>query len=208
MPFLLDEYLTGGVVPIQQVRAFLSQCSGNLSNLGLEANKSPSQNNDLSMFRKYPFVSIPISLGETEPRLVHLLLDQDLLFQKVVSTPYWMGVKNAPGSFPRFWGAIFEKHVGGVLGDACQGGPSTYIHSPRLPSRPNEELCDGLLISGNRLVLLEYKSSILTAKAKYTGDPGQLGKEIHKKLVRDEGTGKSKAAAQLANAVRSVLGTC
>lgn len=205
MTILLDGFLTGGILPIEQVHAFLGEVSGHISILELEARKSPSLNNDLSLFRKYPFVNLAISLGKREPMLVHLLLDQDLLFEKVVSTPYWTGVRNAPNGFPRFWGAIFEQHIGGILEETCKGGPATYIHSPRLPAAANHELCDGLMVSGNALVLLEYKSSILTAKGKYSGDPIALGEEIRKKLVRDEETGRPKAAAQLANAAKTLL---
>lgn len=61
------------------------------------------------------------------------------------------------------------------------------------------------MVNGHALVLLEYKSSILTAKAKYSGDLAELGNEIHKKLVRNEGSGSPKAAVQLANAARTLL---
>jgi hypothetical protein len=205
MTILLEGSLTGGILPIEQVRAFLREVSGPLAHLEVEARKSPTLNNDLSLFRKYPFVNLTISLGETEPMLVHLLLDQDLLFEKVASTPYWAGVKASPRGFPRFWGAIFETHIGGILQETCTGGPMTYVHSPRLPAAPNDELCDGLMVSGNTLVLLEYKSSIFTAKGKYGGDLAELGKEIHKKLVRNDESGKPKAVAQLASAAKNLL---
>jgi hypothetical protein len=202
---LLDGFLTGGVVPIEQVRAFLDALSGSLSDLKLEAQRSPERNNDLSLFRKYPFVNLPISMREVS-MLVRLLLDQDLLFEKLASTPYWMGVAHAQAGFPRFWGAIFETHLGQILQESSRGGPARYIHSPRLPATPGEEVCDGMMVSGNALVLLEYKSSILTAKAKYGGDLTELGNEIHKKLVRNEESGSPKAAVQLASAAKILLG--
>lgn len=201
---LLDGFLTGGVVPIEQVRAFLDALSGSLSDLEREAQRSPERNNDLSLFRKYPFVNLPIAMRENRI-LVRLLLDQDLLFEKLASTPYWMGVARAQEGFQRFWGAIFETHVGQVLEESCLEGPARYIHNPRLPSTPNEELCDGMIVSGNAVVLLEYKSSIFTAKAKYSGDLRELGNEIHKKLVRNEESASPKAAVQLANAVKTLL---
>lgn len=201
---LLDGFLTGGVVPIEQVSAFLNAFSGNLSDLEREAKRSPERNNDLSLFRKYPFVNLPVSMRETK-MLVRLLLDQDLLFEKLASTPYWMGVAHAQERFPRFWGTIFETHLGQILEESCRGGPARYIHSPRLPATPAEELCDGMMISGNALVLFEYKSSTLTAKAKYSGDLTELKNEVHRKLVRNEESGRPKAAIQLANAAKTLL---
>ncbi len=190
---LLDGFLTGGVVPIEQVTAFLDALSGSLSDLKREVERSPDQNNDLSLFRKYPFVNLPVSMREVS-MLIRLLLDQDLLFEKLASTPYWMGVAHAQKGFPRFWGAIFEMHLGQILEESSREGPARYIHSPRLPGTPGEEVCDGMMVSGNALVLLEYKSSILAAKAKYSGDLTQLGNEIHKKLVRNEESASPKAA--------------
>ncbi len=205
---LLDGFLTGGVLPIEQVRAFLDAFSGSISDLEREAQKSPERSNDLSLFRKYPFVNLPVSIrspSKEASMLVRLLLDQDLLFEKLASTPYWLGVAHAKERFPRFWGAIFETHLGQILEESSSGGPARYIHGPRLPTTPDEEVCDGLMISGNTLVLLEYKSSILTAKAKYGGDATDLGNEIHNKLVRNEKSGSPKAAVQLANAAKKLL---
>jgi hypothetical protein len=201
---LLDGFLTGGVVPIEQVSAFLNALSGNLSDLEREAKRSPERNNDLSLFRKYPFVNLPISMRGTN-MLVRLLLDQDLLSEKIASTAYWMGVAHAKERFQRFWGAIFETHLGQILEESSRGGPARYIHSPRLPEKPAEELCDGMMVSGNTLVLLEYKSSIFTAEGKYSGDLAKLRNEIHKKLVRNEESGRPKAAVQLANAAKTLL---
>ena len=223
---LLDSFLTGGVVPIEQVNAFLNALSGDLSDLKREAQRSPERNNDLSLFRKYPFVNLPISIREVRMlvrllldqdilfeklastpyrMLVRLLLDQDILFEKLASTPYWIGVTHSPEGFSRFWGAIFETHLGQVLEESCRGGPATYIHSPRLPATPGDEVCDGMMVSGNTLVLLEYKSSIFTAKAKYSGDLTELGNEINKKLVRNEESGSPKTAVQLAKAAKTLL---
>jgi hypothetical protein len=70
MAILLDGFLTGGILPIEQVRAFLCEVSGHITCLEVEARKSPALNNDLSLFRKYPFVNLSISLAKAEPMLV------------------------------------------------------------------------------------------------------------------------------------------
>ena len=205
---LLDGFLTGGVVPIEQVAAFLDALSGSMSDLKQEAEKSLQRNNDVSLFRKYPFVNIPFSMRTNTQEaimLVRLLLDQDLLFEKLASTPYWMGVAHSQQGFQSFWGAVFEEHLGQILEESSQGGPARYIHSPRLPKTPDKEICDGMMISGNTVVLLEYKSSIITARAKYSGELSELRDELRKKLVRNEESGSPKAAVQLANAVKTLF---
>jgi hypothetical protein len=83
----------------------------------------------------------------------------------------------------------------------CQAlpGPRRFLyHHYRLPSRfcdfipdphviykPSEQLCDGLLIEGYALIVMEYKASMFTTRAKYSGDHLRLRDEIAKKLVRD-----------------------
>lgn len=83
---LLDGFLSGGVVPIEQVRASLGALAGSLSELKREAQRSPERNNVLSLFRKCSFVNLPIWMQE-DSMLVRLLLDQDFLFEKLASTP-------------------------------------------------------------------------------------------------------------------------
>ena len=81
-----------------------------------------------------------------------------------------------------------------------------FVHDPRWRDNPAEQVCDSVLVEGDALVLLEYKSSMFTARAKYSGDHLALRDEIVTKLVHDEGTGKRKGVEQLAEAVKRLVG--
>jgi hypothetical protein len=60
-----------------------------------------------------------------------------------------------------------------------------FIPDPHVIDTPSEQLCDGLLIEGDALIVMEYKVSMFTTRAKYSGDHLRLRDEIAKKLVRD-----------------------
>jgi hypothetical protein len=47
---------------------------------------------------------------------------------------------------------------------------------------PIEQLCDGLLIEGDALIVMKYKASMFTTRAKYRGDHLRLRDEIAKKF--------------------------
>jgi hypothetical protein len=56
-------------------------------------------------------------------------------------------------------------------------------------------VADSLLIEGDALIVLEYKSTMFTAQAKYGGDHTRLCDEIMTKLVRNESKEKKKGVA-------------
>jgi hypothetical protein len=84
---------------------------------------------------------------------------------------------------------------------AAGAAGARFIPDPRLVSDPNVQVCDGLLIEGDALVLMEYKASMFTARAKYSGDHVLLRNEIAAKLVRDSAQGKKKGVEQLSDAI-------
>jgi hypothetical protein len=60
-------------------------------------------------------------------------------------------------------------------------------------------------VEGDALVLLEYKSSMFSARAKYSGNHVLLRNEIAAKLVRDEATIRRKGVEQLAFSIRRLF---
>jgi hypothetical protein len=56
------------------------------------------------------------------------------------------------------------------------------------------------------MVLLEYKSNMFRADAKYGGDHLELATEIQKKLVQDKESGSRKGVWQLSEAVKTLFG--
>ena len=67
------------------------------------------------------------------------------------------------------------------------------------------QLCDDILVSGDAMVLIEYKSSMFRADTKYGGDHVALAKEIQNKLVHDEEADERKGVEQLAHAAKQLF---
>jgi len=97
----------------------------------------------------------------------------------------------------RFWGYVFQTYMDRLLSNNVVGRNNTYIPSPRYVS--GEEVCDGLILCGSSLVLLEYKGATFTAESKYSGDPALLSQVIDEKLVTQKGV------RQLANAIQKLF---
>ena len=197
--FLTDQ------LPRRQVNDYLSYMSTNQNEANEQVQATLGINNDLSIWKRTPLYRQWFNPLTNGMRFGYLLLDQGLLIDKVSNTPYWVGVKKGPQSFARFWGSVFEKYVGYVLEEGCRSTSSRYIHSPRLPENENNEICDGLVVGENTVVLLEYKSSMFTAGAKYSGSVTRLGNEIRKKLVYDDQTQQAKGPLQLAAAITKLF---
>jgi len=129
--------------------------------------------------------------------------------EKLESGPYWRvnGIDTATGDkLRRFWGAVFERYVSDLFKAGTEGLSGTiFIPDPHLIDKPNEQLCDGLLIERDALIVMEYKASMFTARAKYSGDHIRLRDEIAKKLVRDSAEKRKKGVEQLAAAITTLF---
>ena len=161
---------------------------------------------DSSVFRQFPVIQQWFGTGTSAVHAGFILLDHPFLFQKVITEPYFTGMRTAGQKFSRFWGKVFEKYVHQIFLEAIKTKGGTYIQNPSLRSSPNEELCDGAIVDGSTVILLEFKSSIIRADKKYNGDATSLTDELVKKFVYNSKDGKPKAVVQLANAVKVLFG--
>jgi hypothetical protein len=161
---------------------------------------------DCTVFRKTPMVMQ--WYGVTSPNIYsgHLLMDHYFLFQKVVTEPYFMGMGSVADGFGRFWGALFERYVNDIFSQTTNSSVAQHIANPRLVGAPNEELCDGVILAGDTIVLMEYKSSMIRADQKYGGDYKALLREISEKFVYDSKDKHPKAVMQLSAAVKKLFG--
>lgn len=66
-----------------------------------------------------------------------------------------------------------------------------------------EELCDGYVRDGNKLILIEFKDVLLNAKIKNTADEVALFREFHTKFVENQ-TGSPKGIRQLQAAIKDI----
>jgi hypothetical protein len=128
-----------------------------------------------------------------------------MLIEKQLAGPYWLAFNRYGQRFTRFWGKVFEKYVDDLLANSCAGTAARFIPDLRDPNNPNRQICDGLVIHGGQIVVIETKASIFTADAKYGGDFTLLAEEIDNKLVRDGDSGQKRAATQLAEAVSALI---
>ena len=61
---------------------------------------------------------------------------------------------------------------------------SASFPTPGCQVAPDLQICDGIVVSDDSIVLMEYKSSMFRADTKYGGNHLALTAEIEKKLVQ------------------------
>ena len=109
--------------------------------------------------------------------------------------------------------ARVKSKLGGTYGRAFEAylhdcvlragfAPDSYIDSPKFSD--DAEVCDGLFIDGSRVILCEYKSSVLTAEAKLSGRLDVLEPDLRKKFVTGDADGR-KGIAQLSHSIDRLL---
>jgi hypothetical protein len=151
--------------------------------------------NDFTIFRRKPMIT---------EGYASLTTDVNFVVERFESGPYWRvnSINRGIGDkLRRFWGPVFEAYVN----DLIKAHDSNFIPDPRLLNKQNEQLCDGLLVEGDSLVIMEYKASMFTADAKYSGNYIKLRNEIAKKLVKDTAEGSKKGVDQLAAAIKTLF---
>jgi hypothetical protein len=126
--------------------------------------------------------------------------------EKVLTGPYWHANATYGQRIHRFWGSVFEKYANELMRRALAGTNSQYLPDPRPVNNPNVQICDGLVLAGDSLVLMEYKGSVFRADTKYSGNHIALAAEIEKKLVHDHESKNKKGVVQLAEAVKTLFG--
>jgi hypothetical protein len=59
---------------------------------------------------------------------------------------------------------IIEGYANELMGRALAGTNSQYLPDPRPVNDPNAQICDGLVLAGDSLVLMEYKGSVFRGR--------------------------------------------
>lgn len=189
-----------------KVDAFLCFLGGSHADFVNELNRSDNGANDVTVFRKYPMIdSTDASPSENQPRSL-LLLDNLFALEKIQTGPYWAANTRYGDRLRTFWGKVFECYTNDLLANACAGTVSRFIPDPSPAGQPDIQICDGLVVTQDAVVLMEYKSSMFRADTKYSGVPSVLLKEIETKLVRNSVKGTKKGVLQLASAIDTIFG--
>jgi hypothetical protein len=155
--------------------------------------------NDFTEFRKRPLITEAYG---------SLAADVNFVIEKFETGPYWRVnyINTATGDrLRRFWGAVFEVYVDALITKCAASSTVRFIPNPHQAGNSNIQVCDGLLIEGDSIVVMEYKASMFTAESKYSGDYIKLRDEISKKLVRDDAENKKKGVEQIAAAITSLF---
>jgi hypothetical protein len=186
----------------ETIHAFFSELSSRQSELKLEIERGRRTGrdygaNDFTLFRKKPLIAAGDAM---------LPADIPFVIEKFATGPYWRANVGHGDQLRRFWGAVFEAYTNDQLAEAAKRSGALFLPDPRWANNPAAQVCDSILIEGDTAVLLEYKSSMFTARAKYSGNHEILRDEIVIKLVRNENTKKKKGVQQLAVAVKRLLG--
>ena len=192
-------------IPYDKIKCFLDSVSGSPAAMAAELHKRDEGANDLTIFRKFPLIQQYYNLHLTSAWFGFLMMDNLFFLDKVQTGPYWHANELYGLKLRKFWGAVFEKYVNELLKQACTGTNSIFLPDPRSANDPSTQLCDGIVISGESMVLMEYKSSMFRADTKYSGNHASLAKEVENKLVHDREADERKGVEQLAEAVKSIF---
>lgn len=183
---LKEENFYTTAIPRETIHAFFSEFASTASEMKVEIDNGRRMNrdhgaNDFTIFRKKPLIAETFGILPTDVLLVT---------EKFETGPYWRVSdtdRDMGDRLRRFWGAVFEAYVNDQLATASARSGVNFCPDPRWANDPSAQVCDGILIEGDGVVLLEYKASMFTARAKYSGRHELLRDEIVRKLVRNRG---------------------
>jgi hypothetical protein len=182
------------------VAIFLDEMATTPEDLATRIQQKDYGANDFTELRKRPMYSG--SRG-------HFPMDILFLIEKFETGPYWTinNISKPMGDrLRRFWGTVFETYMNELLGDSLKQTGVLFVPDPRRADDSACQICDALVLHGEALILLEYKSSMFRADNKYTGNFKLLIKEMEKKLVRDSAESKKKGVEQLSDAIIQLFG--
>jgi hypothetical protein len=203
LPFSMQTFYQTSI-PLSKRSKFVATVSATPAMMKRELIRRDFGANDFTIFRKFPAIEQWYNPHLKSFWIGHLLMDNHMLIEKQLAGPYWCAFGKYRERFTRFWGKVFEKYVDDLLANSCAGTTARFIPNVRDPKDPSRQICDGLVIDGNQIVIIEAKASIFSADAKYSGNFALLTEEIDSKLVRDKDSGKKKAGIQLADAVTTL----
>lgn len=193
-------------VSAEKVHRFLDSLGAHPNRLSKELAYKDNGPNDFTVFRRFPLVLQYYNMHLKTASSGFLMMDNLFLIEKMQTGPYWHASDAFGLKFRKFWGAVFEGYVNELMTRACAGSRSRFIPDPRPVSNPNVQICDGIVVAGDSIVLMEYKSSMFRADTKYGGNHSNLADEIKKKLVYDTEAGENKGVLQLSEAVKKLFG--
>lgn len=191
---LRPEYFQKTTLTLEHVKEVLQRLSVPLAELRTRATGLVG---NFILFQQHPL----INLGDGS----YLCPDPGFLLDKAGKGLYWtLHLALPPGRRARlmsFWGSVFENYGEWLFRQSYQGRGNVQFF-PKFKN--GDEAFDAYLLEGSRLLLFEFKSSVLSVQAKYGFSPETLDAELKAKVI--EGIeGKRKGLAQLRDGMIRLL---
>ncbi len=180
-----------------------------VNTLAAETEKSPNLTNEFRLWRQYPLVR----LNEN-----HIIcVDISFLLDKLQAGVFWIirdqleKLKKGDGQkIISLWGDVFEDYAASIIKrgiNSQEPSVERCILNPKYIGKGVNECTDIIVCSDDTLILLECKATLLSAKARFSGDFGKLRQELQTKLVETETRGerkKPKGVGQLWHAIQTL----
>lgn len=182
-----------------ELERFFSYVSADATSYADQIRKKNPKRSDFTVLRNKPLFA---DGGQYWP------LDISLLADKLESGVFWsahdqIDEKKKRDKFHQFWGDVFERYAAWVIGASVDGKINRFVPNPRYRGREQDQVCDGIVVSGATAIFIESKGSTLSAKGKYGGDANVLDAELSQKFL---GTQSSrKGVHQLVDALQSLF---
>jgi hypothetical protein len=185
----------GTHAPRNHIESFLADVSASPDDFARNLTRQVPSPIDFTALRNKPFIN---DLGR------FFSIDFTFLSDKLESGVFWRvhnSLRNDKEKelFHNFWGKVFELYTNWILERHCTGKANRFYSDPRFQSNPDEQVCDGLIVSGRAAILMEYKGSTFRAASKYGGDGAVLKAELEEKFVGEPD--RKKGVRQLVHAV-------
>jgi hypothetical protein len=196
---LRRDYFRNSKVPPEDVNRFFRKLAIPEAELARRIQESKDRpGDDLTLLQQYPLVEIVPE--------AFLCVDPGFLIEKAGRGLYWALLSELSGKEKSkllgFWGEVFEAYVNTILRDSYAAG-GIIIPEPHFAN--GDPSFDACILEGRDLIVMEHKSSVIRADAKYSGDAGKLESELKLKFVEGE-PGEAKGVAQLVRNLERFLG--
>jgi len=183
------------IVPGEDVRRFLSMELGTIDETGshLRQPSALKPQHDFIAFRKKPL----LQLGQMSA----ICINPGFLQEKVESGLFWsifnsLATKKERDLLFQTWGMLFEEYVSWLLAEPLQGKAERYIPFPKFTDN-DDEAFDGVVVSEDKLFVMEYKGGFLKAEAKYAENENELIDDLRLKFGTDPRAGVGQLARKI-----------
>ena len=129
---------------------------------------------DLVPFQSRPLFVLPSGLFSC--------LDPEFLITRLYTGPQWVihdAIPEVRDDLFTAWGIVFERYINWLI-DGMSRKPGQFLGFPKFTN--GDEAFDGVFISEDLFVAMEYKGGFLSRQAKYSGRRKEFTDEVKKKI--------------------------